>query len=59
MSAQQILALVQVGKFALEVVETYQQGDMTEEQLANAWQQLRDRLDDANTMWEEAGGENT
>ena len=45
-AAEIILALVQAGRLSLEIVEKYQRGNMTEEELQVAWKNMQVRLGD-------------
>lgn len=54
MSPETILALVQLGRFAIDAIGALQSGEKTEEEIAAEWQAVRLRLDRANALWEEA-----
>ncbi len=54
MSPETILALIQLGRFAIDSIEALQSGEKTEEEIAAEWQAIRLRLDGANALWEEA-----
>lgn len=43
-TAEIILAFIQTGRLALEIVEKYQRGELTEEQLQVAWDTMKVRL---------------
>jgi hypothetical protein len=43
-AAEIILALVQGARIAMEVVEKYQKGDLTDEQLMVEWEAMKGRL---------------
>ena len=43
-AAEIILALVQAGRLSLELVEKYQRGELTDEQLQAEWDAMRQRL---------------
>ena len=55
MKPETILALVQLGRFAIDAIEALQTGEMTEEEIAAEWAEVRSRLEQANTLWEQAG----
>ncbi len=55
MNPETILALVQLGRFAIDAIEALHSGEKTEEEIAAEWQAVRLRLDSANALWEEAG----
>lgn len=55
MNPETILALVQLGRFAIDAIEALQSGEKTEEEIAAEWQAVRVRLESANALWEEAG----
>ncbi len=54
-NAETILALVQLGRFAIDAIEALQRGKMTEADIAKEWAEVRGRLDQANRLWEQAG----
>ena len=54
MNPETILALVQLGRFAIDAIEALQSGEKTEEEIAAEWQAVRVRLETANALWEEA-----
>jgi len=47
-AAQIILALLQVSRLGIEIVEKYQRGEMTEEELDVAWKSMQLRLEAAS-----------
>ncbi|WP_282609479.1 hypothetical protein [Pelagibius sp. Alg239-R121] len=55
MNPELILALIQLGRFAIDSIEALQSGEKTEEEITAEWQAIRVRLDSANSLWEEAG----
>jgi hypothetical protein len=57
-AAQIILGLVQLGKLANETIALYQNGVITDEELAQRWERLKLDLQTANARWESAGGRN-
>ncbi|WP_179954008.1 hypothetical protein [Denitrobaculum tricleocarpae] len=57
MNPETILALIQLGRFALDALEALEKGEKTEEEIVAEWAEVRTRLDSANALWEEAGQE--
>ena len=55
MNPELILVLVQLGKFAMESIEALNSGQKTEAEIANEWTKLRNEIDEANRLREEAG----
>jgi len=58
MGSAAVLEIASVAKFGLEIMDRYQRGEMTDEEVEEAWQQMKDRWDSANDLWERAGGKN-
>lgn len=56
MNPETILALVQLGRFAMDSIEALQTGERSEAEILAEWQKIRQRLDKANALWETAGG---
>jgi len=54
MSPAQINALLQIGLLAIDTYASYQRGQLSEEELAQRWKDVRNRLDEANENWENA-----
>ncbi len=54
MNPETILALIQLGRFAIDSIEALQNEEKSEEEIAAEWQAIRVRLDGANALWEEA-----
>lgn len=57
MNPETILALVQLGRFAIDAIEALQTGEKTEEEIMAEWAKVRTRVDSANALWEQAGQE--
>jgi hypothetical protein len=55
MNPETLLALIQLGRFAIDSIEALQNGEKSEEEITAEWQVIRLRLDSANALWEEAG----
>lgn len=55
MNLETLHALLQLGRFAMDAADRYSRGEMTDEEVAAEWQEIRDRLAGANAMWERAG----
>lgn len=58
MNPQTLNSLIQLGSFALDAIDRYSKGDMTDEEVAQEWADLQTRLGTANDMWERAGQSN-
>jgi predicted transcriptional regulator len=50
-----ILALVEVTKMGVQLIADAQTGALTPEQMKQRIDEMRGRLDEANSLWEQAG----
>lgn len=55
MNEQLLYAMLQLSRFALDVIELMQKGDMTRDEFDAAWDVMAGRISDANELWESAG----
>ena len=58
MNPQTLNSLIQLGRFAMDAIDRYSKGEMTEEEVAAEWADLQTRLGTANDMWKRAGQSN-
>ncbi len=52
MSVTAILGFIQLARFSMEQIELYNNGDITEEELDERWDKTRERVQQANELWE-------
>lgn len=55
MTSAAIIELIRLGRFAMETVDDYQSGKISEAEMERRWRQMQDELNGANELWEQAG----
>lgn len=55
MTSATVIELIRLGRFALETVDDYQSGSISEAEMERRWRQMQDELVEANELWEQAG----
>ena len=54
MNPEAVNTLLQVGLFAIETYAAHKDGEISDDEVAERWTQIRARLEDANVRWENA-----
>ena len=56
LNPETLRTLILLGRFAFDTIERYSNGEMTDEEVAEAYAALQPRLAESNRLWEQAGG---
>ena len=55
MATSDILMVVGLARQGLSLMEDYQKGKITEDELEQMWNQIKSEVQSANQLWENAG----